>query len=312
VAGACRYDVVQTACAFGCGGGACLEEQPCAGPACPAPRLALLDGYDGAVYASDDEGQTWQRTSFAPIDAPAIVSMARGSDGALVATTSRGLVVRSTDGGVSFQALPAAPWAADAPDGGAASFVRLAARATTLYAASGHSNRGGILYRSADAGESWTVAGTWPVASGMALGLTAAPGGELYVLHPPSVGGQLLRSVDDGMTFAEVGTVGAADAGAVLAVDSFGALHTTQQPEVTFASSADGGASWMTRGAWQSPRGIAALAVAATGMHFAVSVKGDVLRSEDGGDTWLHVGDWGTAATRDIICCSGWISLALL
>lgn len=282
------------------------------GGVCRPTRLVLVDGYDGQVYRSLDEAATWTKAGRAGFSAPAIVSVARRSDGATVVTSTRGEILVSTDGGANWSALPAAPWSADAPQGGAAHFVSLAtAPDGDLVGVSVHSGRDGLVYRSSDLGRSWRVAGTWPERTGMMTDVAVAPNGEVYVAHPPYLGGTVYRSSDRGATFARVGAYDPGPAGgvAVIRSDRTGTLFAVGNPEVTLYASKDRGATWSALGAWLNPRAVQAMTVDRRNRIFAASVKGPVLVSDDGGRALRAVGDWGTAASRDIICCSGWIGL---
>ena len=123
------------------------------------PRRILL-GTQGGIWSSTDEGATWSAVddwlpslSIAAIHVnptnPDILYAASGEYDPVQAFTVGAGILKSTDGGVSWQQLAAtADWSATAlaisPDGG----VILAAAVTATY-------RGSALYRSMDAGVSW-------------------------------------------------------------------------------------------------------------------------------------------------------------
>ena len=68
------------------------------------------------------------------------------------------------------------------------------------------------------------------------------------------------------------------------------------------------GVHWSSRGDWIDGRSIASIVDYHTTLY-AVSVKGVVLRSTDFGYSWQEVGNWGSAAQRDILSATGWIDV---
>ncbi len=277
------------------------------------PRLVLLDGYDAHLYASDDGGAAWFEVGTVPLDAPAIVSFAVRAGGEYVATTTLGTVIVSADRGQSWSPRPAAPWGSDGTTGGPANFVQLAPGAEgELIATSTHYGRPGRVYGSVDGALTWKLLGTWPMETGMMTGLAADGAGTIYVSHPPYLGGQVYTGQPSALALA--GSIQPTPTGAVALIERLpdsGLLVAVGTPETTFLRSLDGGGDWSAGGAWIDPRGIAGLAALRDELVVAVSVKGPVLRSADLGESWEVVGDWGEAADRDLLCCSGWIDLGV-
>lgn len=312
-------------CTFGFADGvSCDDGDPCttvdtcqqgvcvgAGNTCPTV-LALFDGFDSTLYASSDEGVSWVMVGPVPIPSPSISTVTLRADGAFLVSSTQGLVRQSIDQGATWTNLPDAPWATDGPTGGSCQFLSLdTAVGGDVYAASAHSQRDGILYRSTDGGMSWVQLGTWAQQSGTMTTLAVSPAGKIYVVHAGFTGAPVFRSDDGGATFALVGTYDPSGLGgvALVAVDGAGTVFAAGQPETTFFASVDSGATFTARGAWIDGRSIQALRADSSGDLFAISVKGPVLKSTDAGFTWVEVGDWGTAATRNIISGSGWIGL---
>jgi photosystem II stability/assembly factor-like uncharacterized protein len=285
-----------------CDGG--IDPEDLCGPA----RVVVLDGYDGTVYASDDSGSTWGIAGTVPFNAPAKVAFAMRADGGYLATTQTGELWLSGDEGAGWVQLPDAPWSSDT-DGGPSSHIAMDGFGKYVYATSTSSVRDGILYRTENGGMDWEISGTWPHQTGMDTDIAAVPYGPVYIAHTPYEGGQIYRSDDSGASFALVGSYDTVSGGnAILEVDVAGTVYATGNPETTFFASSDLGTSWTPRGSWISGRSIAAISDHNTTMY-AVSVKGNVLRSDDFGHNWDEVGDWGSAAQRDIISASGWIDV---
>ena len=275
---------------------------------CGPATVVVLDGYDGTVYTSYDSGSTWMIAGIVPFSAPAKVAFAQKSDGSFLATTQAGELWTSNDGGANWIELPDGPWATDS-NGQSASHIAMDGFGKYIYVCSTHSTRDGILYRSDTGGSSWEIAGTWPFQTGMDTDIAAVPYGPVYIVHTPYEGGHVFRSDDSGTTFTHVGNYASEFGGnSIVEVDVAGTIYTTGYPETTFFASDDMGVNWSTRGDWIDGRSISALVDHHTTLY-AVSVKGNVLRSEDFGFTFVEVGNWGSAAQRDIISASGWIDV---
>ena len=275
---------------------------------CGPAKIVVLDGYDGTIYTSQDSGVNWEITGIVPFTTPAKVAFAQKSDGSFLATTQSGELWASNDGGSNWIELPDAPWATDA-NGGNSSHIAMDGFGKYIYVTSTHSTRDGILYRSDTGGDSWEVAGTWPFQTGMDTDIAAVPYGPVYIVHTPYQGGQVFRSDNSGESFNLVGNYSSESGGnAIVEVDIAGTVYTSGNPETTFFASDDMGLHWSPRGDWIDGRSIASIVDYHTTLY-AVSVKGVVLRSTDFGYTWQEVGNWGSAAQRDILSATGWIDV---
>ena len=136
-----------------------------------------LSAHDGALLRSTDDGLTWSNLGTKPLFDIALDP----TDGATILATTESGLQRSTDGGVTFTAIDGAP----------------------LLAFLAWSDAGilgidpaGQLYRSTDAGGSWTRAGN---VGGQPTALAASPG-TVTVL----TGTTLLVSSDAGDTFTSI------------------------------------------------------------------------------------------------------------
>jgi len=275
-------------------------------------RLVLLDGYDSLLYISDDDGQTWSYWGATPLEGPTKSAMITTEDGAYLLTDTQGAVLFSYNAGESWFSPTTAPWGSDAPNGTSCHHVNLVlGQEGAVYATSTHSQRDGILYRSDDDGANWTQVGTWPHQTGLMHALEVTLEGVIFVAHTPYEGAQVFRSLDGGETFEQVSSYNDSTFGGVALItsDSVGTLYAIGNPESTLYRSFDDGDSWESAAKWEDPRSIASLKTTPDDTLVAVSVKGPTLTSTDLGTSLEVVGDWGSAADRDIICCSGWTSL---
>jgi photosystem II stability/assembly factor-like uncharacterized protein len=152
-------------------------------------RRAIAVGAYGLAMATRDGGRTWDPLPLRAVNPRGLhlygVRAVGGPGGAWVIAGEQGLLLRSSDDGVSFTAL-ASPYKGSF-------FGLLATRSGALLA---YGLRGSV-YRSGDAGTSWDKAelGT-PVS--LQAGLERADRGELTLL---AQNGELFVSTDDGHRF---------------------------------------------------------------------------------------------------------------
>ncbi|HCP47898.1 MAG TPA: hypothetical protein DIU15_17800, partial [Deltaproteobacteria bacterium] len=280
---------------------------------CYVSRLMLLDGYDGTVYTSVDRGVTWAIAGTAPFAAPAIVALGNLPNGGVMATTTFGDTWVSHNDGVTWSAGATGPWASDAPSGSAAHGVALDASASSLFASSVHYGRDGLLYESTDNGSSWAQVGSWPMQTSLNTDLTVSSTGDAYIGHNPYDGAQIFHYDGTSSVLSNAGSYDASGWGGAANIEMHtnGSLFAAGNPEVTFFSSVDSGTTWGAQGSWNDPRAVGTMADAGSDLY-AISVKGPVLRSEDAGQSWQEVGDWGTVATHNVVSSSGWISMVSL
>lgn len=151
-----------------------------------SPTTGYVLGAYNLMFRTDDGGATWQpwQSRVANPQGLHLYGM-RGAAGAIYLAGEQGLLLRSTDNGNSFNALPT-------PYKGSY-FGVLATRGGALLA---YGLRGNV-FRSGDQGASWTPVATGVQAS-LAAGTVMADGAVVLV----SQGGDVLTSRDDGLTFA--------------------------------------------------------------------------------------------------------------
>src|SRR5690606_14168587 len=106
-------------------------------------------------------------------------------------------------------------------------------------------------------------------------------------------GDRLLRSTDDGRTWAAVAPAHGRNRLQVVSPSTVLAFHgtgVTPNPDGRLLRSSDGGATWTDLGT-VFPRGTGGFAVTAGQLVFATDTTGDVFRSFDAGATWSRVFD---------------------
>ncbi len=207
-------------------------------------------------------------------------------------------------GSVEFSIDGGATWSLSAGIGGLGSIFRVArdgGNPRTVYVLAGLYNGTAQIFRSTDGGQSFTGLATLPlagndggpIAPGADLWTSRTASGPLYVMLPT---GQLLRSTDQGATFAPLGAAGPGSSNmAVLAGSEAGAPTLYALLGNDFGSwvlygSDDGGKSWSQRYAvsksniWYSGNG----RMATSRSNPKLVLFGGVLlyRSTDGGRTF--------------------------
>jgi len=156
------------------------------------PRGYLSGAYDGGVYRSTD-GRQWQASNeglAAHMPPLACFSRAFAADGCLVMGSMEGALVRSTDAGATWAALPG-----PGEDWGTFALLAGAGRGETLslLAASGAE-----LAYSGDAGDSWRTCAP-PVTAQISALVVPGQAGEALLVGTAS--GQVLASVDAGASW---------------------------------------------------------------------------------------------------------------
>jgi hypothetical protein len=140
---------------------------------------------DGSIYVTTDSGSTWVRTGAPTNDWTSVASSADGTKLVAAADTNPfgdGLLYLSHDAGATWAPanLPTNNWAsvASSVDG-------------TLLVAAGWGQEGGVIYRSADSGASWTLTGApsdqyWSSVASSADGTTLLAGGNFMYMSRDS------------------------------------------------------------------------------------------------------------------------------
>jgi photosystem II stability/assembly factor-like uncharacterized protein len=223
-----------------------------------SPTRVIGVGVGGATLASDDAGHSLARVGGAvPGD---FTGLRRFGDRTLFAFPSDGTLARSTDGGLSWAALGAAPL-------GRTLDVSFANGVGYMLSATG------ALQRTDDGGASWGVL-AGQAAGGRAL-LATGPD-TLLVVTTDGV----LRSTDAGTTYARA-------RGATRAVrrfDSAGQTLIAYGPRWLFASG-DGGAHW--RAVRRPPGGLVLSAdFVSARVGYVVRQDGELLATTNGGRSW--------------------------
>lgn len=239
----------------------------------------LLLGLHGALYRSQDRGDTWSPAGLEGQDA---MSIAAAGDDELVFVAGHEVLQRSQDGGETFDALDPP----DLPSLDIHAFAQSASQPEVVYAfVVGHG-----IYVSSDAGETWKLRSTPGQAFGNDIfALLVDPDEAETVL---AGGGQsgLLRSTDGGQSFQPVLDQGVAsltadpdDPGRLVALTTRG-----------IEASDDGGQQWTAVSQPDVPGRPVAVALGDEGELWLVTDEPRTLqRSDDGGASWRAVPDEG-------------------
>lgn len=159
--------------------------EPLMGVASLAPGRWVAVGAFGRALASHDDGRTWRRLSIAGVEDRHLNRIAGSADGRhWLIVGERGLVLRSADGGASWETTP--PFYKGSFYGAA----RLGQSTWVVYGMRGN------VFRSDDDGRSWAQASVPAPVSTFAHAL--APDGRLLLAGQ---GGTVLESSDDGRSF---------------------------------------------------------------------------------------------------------------
>jgi photosystem II stability/assembly factor-like uncharacterized protein len=252
--------------------------------------IALAVGEGGAIRRSGDGGTTWTTTRMGGYRLSAV---AFAADGTALAADDGGQVLRSVDGGLTWTTVGTLP--------STAGHLRFTSTGTVLVALSGYSFQnnawswGGVM-RSVDQGATWTsVPGTGGTGSSLAERVADFVAFDGGVLLAAGDGAHLMRSTDDGASFASLrpdpspslAAIAVADANVGVAVGSAGTVRRT----------VDAGATWTT--VW-TPVAANLRAVAFADASLGVIVGeggtgGTTLRTADGGASWVAGVAYGMA-----------------
>ena len=251
------------------------------GPVTPAFLLILLLGVTSPVHAADTFAWAHPLPAASPLKA---VTFADDLNGWAVGIA--GVVVRTTDGGETWELVPGTfdvlPDLHDA----------IALDATTLVAV----GAGAGVYRSVDAGASWSAANV-PVSERL-LQLTRLPG----ILRAGGEHGALIQSTDAGQTWTEMTSPGDARISDQHWFDAnHGIVTAGIFPDFQgFAvRTDDGGASWTAIPAAATlPTEVVAFR---DSLHGVLAGSGPGLITDDGGVTWNSASPQLPAYPSDII-----------
>jgi photosystem II stability/assembly factor-like uncharacterized protein len=274
-----------------------------------APGGYLAGAYDDGVYCSAD-GENWEARNeglSAHLPPLAAFSQAFSTERCLVMGSMEGMLVRSTDGGATWAALPGPgeEWGAYSSLAGAGQGETMA-----LLAASGAE-----LSYSGDAGASWQLC--TPPVTGQISALAMSATGMLLV---GTDSGQLLASTDGGEMVVAVAGAGTPQSPSIYAVTarplesglwqlalkrgaSEGALYTceTVQPAAVLDLAADGRLTCalnervvclhggQVRAEDQPFEGEQVTALAAAGGRVWAGSRAGLCLSDDGGQSWERV-----------------------
>ncbi len=236
------------------------------------------------LYTSTDGGGSWRRQT---LPLPAGVAYLDtyaprlfGQDGILPAITGGGtqgpemIFYRTTNGGRIWTPGAAVPVAAQGPRGPAWSFAD---------PKDGFASDGSLLQRTTNAGGSWTTVDS-NVHLGVASGLDFLTTEEGWAV----VGGNLLRTTDGGRTWTPLSQT---------------ASRGTPAP-LGSTSSASGGSGTGAAGALS----LASIRMVSAQVGWATEALGQVLRTMDGGSTWLDVTPAAPAPTGKGGCATAFQS----
>lgn len=238
-----------------------------------AAEGVILAGSDGAgLFASRDQGQTWQRADEIGETFVAALWVAPWDDRLILARTRAGFF-RSTDGASTWQQV-----GSDLVDRVDAITGVAGEQAIYLGISSGH------VYRSTDAGSTWQPWGEGVGRDGMFHTLLPLPGDHLHFWAGTQYG--LYHSQDSARTWQPVPAVGTFRA-AALAQAGDGSLYLGNEDGVWI--SLDQGASWQPRRRGLPPRAVLTLAVAPDDpQRIYAGTEGEgIYTSDDGGAQWI-------------------------
>lgn len=227
----------------------------------------LLCGTGRGLYSSSDNGESWEDISgeygYLPV-----------SD---VQTTPTGMYIavfnpylrRSFDSGQTWETIPAQGWS---------SLNKIIVNETGQIFV----NTNTSVWRSADNGDTWTQL---TIASNVnsVSGLELSPDGELFV---GSYNSKIYRSGDNGDTWVEL-FVAAGDV-RTFAFDGDDVIYGGTSYSGVYKS-VDNGVNWTLLPALPGTNGALDIAINAAGEVFATPLDKGLLRSSDGGMSWVDI-----------------------
>ena len=282
-------------------------------PPIPLPTFAQVSAPSGTVvwvlvagsrlFRSSDRGATWAERSLPAGVRNAEIAFADDTNGLLLSVAnpaadcqSQALAIRKTADG-------AASWPQAAAGGIAAAMCKrgLASGDTThAFLTTTSPNSGSLVYRTADAGTTWTASAPLPIPANLAtqgalfVSITDRPRAFGSIVLVAGGAGQtkdIFRSTDGGATFAYASTVAAE--GTVAYVTATRWLQLA--PPSSSMETTDGGATWhayttdYSQGAPVAPDVV--FGDASVGY---ATVRGEIQRTTDGGAHWTGIKTPGT------------------
>ncbi len=280
----------------------------------PADSATVFAGTEaGGVFKTSDSGARWSSVGLGGLSVSAIV--VNPTDGTKLYAAARSNVFKSTDGGISWrnasQGLPPPPatgpgFVSSTPAISALAIdplvpsILYAGVTTTIYPGTfGDVIIKGGLFRSLDAGETWTATGLTDVG---VSGIAADPTDSRILYAAVLVSGHfqtpysLRRSVDGGLTWSVVRSnfpfatritalaVGGRDT--VIVLVALADVHGKGSVEKT----TDGGQTWSPVAPLPDQLSVIALLIDPANASFLYAATADgVFKSSDGAATWSRV-----------------------
>jgi photosystem II stability/assembly factor-like uncharacterized protein len=259
------------------------------GQATTEPNGTLLVNGDGTVVRSVDGGLNWSAARKTGTSTQFQTLIAE-PHGALVALCDQGIVVHSTDDGLT--------WSVVLSRHAVLQGIALTQKGALVVAggqdATRDSPQSAVILRSVDGGNHWSEV-TGIKSPDWLMSVTAESGGSLIAFGQS--GGEL-RSVDDGLNWSPVVT-GTKDISLFTTLEQDHAILAAGD-EGTILRSVDGGASWSQQYRDRNFTvaglfgGSARTVLAIGSYHVHSEFFGLMARSTDGGITWSKVKDFGT------------------